>query len=60
VSEHAASDPPRAQELLAESLRAALTLGEIKAIAEEVGIPADDVRQTSDRHWTLATRLSGN
>jgi ubiquinone/menaquinone biosynthesis C-methylase UbiE len=38
------------------SLRAALTVEEIAALAAPLGIPSDAVRATSDRHWTLAFR----
>jgi SAM-dependent methyltransferase len=34
------------------SLRAALTLPEIRALIAPLRFPADTVRQTSDRHWT--------
>ncbi len=34
------------------SLRAALTLAEVRALITPLGFPADSVRETSDRHWT--------
>jgi SAM-dependent methyltransferase len=34
------------------SLRAALTLFELRTLVATLGFPADTVRQTSDRHWT--------
>ncbi len=34
------------------SLRAALTLDEIRELVRPLGFPAESVRQTSDRHWT--------
>lgn len=40
--------------LLDASLRAALTLEEIRAMVAPFGVPASSVTQTSDRHWTLA------
>jgi ubiquinone/menaquinone biosynthesis C-methylase UbiE len=40
--------------LLDASLRAALTLGEIRAMVAPLGIPESAVTQTSDRHFTLA------
>jgi ubiquinone/menaquinone biosynthesis C-methylase UbiE len=40
--------------LLDASLRAALTLDEVRAMVAPFGIPASCVEQTSDRHWTLA------
>lgn len=45
------------QKMFADSLRAALTLEEVRALVHGLGMPAEDVRQTSDRHWTWATRL---
>jgi ubiquinone/menaquinone biosynthesis C-methylase UbiE len=43
------------RQLFADSLRAALTLAEVRALAVSLGIDAAEVRQTSDRHWTWAT-----
>jgi ubiquinone/menaquinone biosynthesis C-methylase UbiE len=40
--------------LLDASLRAALTLEEVRAMVAPFGVPASSVKQTSDRHWTLA------
>lgn len=40
------------QRMFAESLHAALTLDEVRAIVAEWGFTPDTVRQTSDRHWT--------
>lgn len=34
------------------SVRAALTLEEIRAFITPLGFPADSIRQSSDRHWT--------
>jgi ubiquinone/menaquinone biosynthesis C-methylase UbiE len=44
----------RQRDLFIASLHAALTLSEVRAMVEPLGIPADAVRMTSDRHWTLA------
>jgi ubiquinone/menaquinone biosynthesis C-methylase UbiE len=44
------------RELFRASLKAALTVEEIAALARETGMAADAVRRTSDRHWTLAYR----
>jgi ubiquinone/menaquinone biosynthesis C-methylase UbiE len=44
----------RQRSLFAASLRAALTVEEVRALVAPLGIPADAVRTTSDRHWTLA------
>jgi ubiquinone/menaquinone biosynthesis C-methylase UbiE len=40
--------------LLEASLRAALTVDEIRSIVTPLGIPASAVAQTSDRHYTIA------
>lgn len=40
--------------LLDASLRAALTLDEVRAMVAPFGVPASAITQTSDRHWTLA------
>jgi len=39
--------------MFGESLHAALTLDEIRSQAQGLGVPAECVNQTSDRHWTL-------
>jgi hypothetical protein len=38
------------------SLRAALTLDEVREIVRELGGLPDAVTQTSDRHWTWAQK----
>jgi ubiquinone/menaquinone biosynthesis C-methylase UbiE len=45
-----ANDHQRA--MFAESLRAALTLAEIRALVADLGLSSDGVQATSDRHWT--------
>jgi len=50
-----ATDHQRA--MLADSLRAALTLDEIRALVIELGLPAAAVQPTSDRHWTFSARI---
>lgn len=44
----------RQRKMFADSLRAALTLGEAQALVAELGFEPEDVRQTSDHHWTWA------
>ena len=45
------------RQMFADSLHAALTLDEVRALVAGLGYPADGVRQTTDRHWTwTATR----
>ncbi len=42
--------------LFAQSLHAALTVDEMRALVASLGFPPDSVQQTTDRHWTLAVR----
>ena len=42
------------RQLFADSLRAALTLDEVRDLVQQVGGDATLVTQTSDRHWTWA------
>lgn len=49
----------RQRALFAASLRAALTLEEIAALARDLDMTAGAARRTSDRHWTLAFRRAG-
>ena len=53
VRQHAGEDPVEAQQLLRQSLHASLTLDEIRELCSGLGIEADHVQMTSDRHWTL-------
>jgi ubiquinone/menaquinone biosynthesis C-methylase UbiE len=46
------------QKMFDDSLRAALTLDEIRALIEKLGFDPTSVTQTSDRHWTWATRMT--
>ena len=47
------------RQMFGESLHAALTLDEVRALAVSFGIAADCVQQTSDRHWTLSWKADG-
>lgn len=40
------------KKLFSESLRAALSLEEIRALVVQMGFTSESVRMTSDRHWT--------
>jgi ubiquinone/menaquinone biosynthesis C-methylase UbiE len=42
------------RQMFADSLHAALALAEVRDLVAALGYPADDARQTSDRHWTWA------
>ncbi len=52
VNLYAREETPFNQQLLRQSLHAALTLAEIRQIVVGLGFPEDSVRATSDRHWT--------
>lgn len=54
VASHAGDETPAKQQLLRQSLLAALTLDEMRAMARQASLPADSVQLTSDRHWTLS------
>lgn len=53
VVQYAGEESLFAQQLLRQSLHAALTLGEIQQLAEVAGITPSSIRMTSDRHWTI-------
>jgi ubiquinone/menaquinone biosynthesis C-methylase UbiE len=59
VNLHAAGANLHQRALFANSLHAALTLDEVRAIAGELGFALDAVRQTTDRHWTFAAANHG-
>ena len=57
VEQYAGGESEHARTLFAESLHAALTLDEARAIVVGLGLPSGSVQMTSDRHWTwTATR----
>lgn len=56
VEAHAGHEAPAARVLFAASLHAALTIEEVRAIVRELGLPAESVASTSDRHWTWTWR----
>jgi ubiquinone/menaquinone biosynthesis C-methylase UbiE len=56
VQAYAGDSDAHQQKMFAESLHAALTLDEIRALAGRFGISPDCIQQTTDRHWTLAWR----
>jgi ubiquinone/menaquinone biosynthesis C-methylase UbiE len=49
----------RQRELFEASLHASLAVDEVRAMVLPLGIPADAVKLTSDRHWTLVARKPG-
>lgn len=53
---YAGEENDHQQKMFRESLHAALTVGEVTSILNELKIPSDGLSQTTDRHWTLAAR----
>ena len=56
VETYAAGANAHQQQMFADSLRAALTLEEVRALVEGLGLDPSAARQTTDRHWTWAAR----
>jgi len=56
VALHAAHETPANQQLLRQSLHAALTVDEVRGLAQQAGLPPESVQLTSDRHWTLSAK----
>ncbi len=56
VDTYAAEANDRQRKLFADSLHAALTVDEVRALVAELGAAPEMVRATSDRHWTWAAR----
>jgi ubiquinone/menaquinone biosynthesis C-methylase UbiE len=52
VAAYAGTESPAAQALFEASLRAALTVDELRTIAGSLGMDSAYVGMTSDRHWT--------
>lgn len=52
VDTYAADANGHQRQLFEASLRAALSLDEVRHLASQLGHPTDEVQQTSDRHWT--------
>lgn len=56
VAQYAGDATPKQRQMFRDSLHAALTVDEVRAICAKVGIPPSCVRATTDRHWTIAWR----
>jgi ubiquinone/menaquinone biosynthesis C-methylase UbiE len=56
VDQYAAGANEHQRKMFADSLHAALTLDEIRALVKDLGFNPATVRQTSDRHWTWSAR----
>ena len=52
VELYAGEESEYARQMFAASLRAALTLDEVRDLVRPLGFEPDSVTQTSDRHWT--------
>ena len=56
VAMHAGTENERSQQLFRQSLEAALTIQELAELLSRFGIESSCIRQSSDRHWTVAYR----
>ena len=52
VQAYAGDEGAHAQQLFAESLHAALSLAELRALVESLGFDGETVQKTTDRHWS--------
>jgi ubiquinone/menaquinone biosynthesis C-methylase UbiE len=52
VATYAGAANEHQQKMFEDSLRAALTLNEVRALVQQLGLDPQAVRQNSDRHWT--------
>ena len=53
----AGSANARQRQMFDDSLRAALTLDEVRDLVRSLGFDSRGVNQTSDRHWTWKAQL---
>ena len=58
VETYAAGANAHQQQMFGDSLRAALTLEEVREMLDTLNLPADWVTQTTDRHWTICGRVA--
>jgi ubiquinone/menaquinone biosynthesis C-methylase UbiE len=56
VKQYAGGANVHQQQMFEDSLRAALTLEEVRGLVAPFGFDADSVAATSDRHWTWSAR----
>jgi ubiquinone/menaquinone biosynthesis C-methylase UbiE len=59
VATYAAGCNPHQTRLFADSLRAALTVAEVRGLVGRLGYPPGSVQATSDRHWTFSAVKPG-
>ena len=57
VQAYAGSENEHQQKMFDDSLRAALSLEEVRQLVERLGLDPSQVTATSDRHWTWATSM---
>jgi ubiquinone/menaquinone biosynthesis C-methylase UbiE len=57
VQLYAGQENEHSQQMFGNSLRAALTLGEVRDLVNRLGFDPATVAQTSDRHWTWLAKL---
>jgi hypothetical protein len=57
VQTYAGDCNPYQQNLFADSLRAALSLREVQALARQARLQNVTIQQVSDRHWTLERKF---
>jgi ubiquinone/menaquinone biosynthesis C-methylase UbiE len=56
VALYAGGENDHARQMFADSLRAALTVNEVRGLVGALGFPPETVTATSDRHWTWSAR----
>ena len=57
VEQYAGQEPRTSRQLFRQSLAAALSLDEMRGLVAAHQLPTDQVRATSDRHWTWSTSV---
>ncbi|MCH2211944.1 MAG: class I SAM-dependent methyltransferase [Fuerstiella sp.] len=58
VNDYAGAATQHQQQMFRDSLHAALTVPEVRTILLQTGLDPNWVRQSSDRHWTIAGKMS--
>ncbi|MEX1232158.1 MAG: methyltransferase domain-containing protein [Planctomycetaceae bacterium] len=56
VNTYAGQENAHQQQMFRDSLHAALTVDDVRAMLRELSLPEEWVQMTSDRHWTIAGR----
>jgi ubiquinone/menaquinone biosynthesis C-methylase UbiE len=56
VQQYAGTENAHQQQLFRDSLHAALTVDEVRALVGELGFMPETVQMTSDRHWTWVAK----